>query len=260
MNGLMVPDFAPIDLTELQEQAELMNRVDRKYLLDEAEASALLRGLDPRTRILRIDSRQEFRYWSTYFDTTDLTSYRLAAHGRRRRFKVRTRSYLDSGVSFLEVKTKDPRGLTVKDRTDHDPADTAEIGPDDRGFVAERLAVHGLEPGLADQLLPVLSTGYRRITLLPPEAGVRVTVDTDLTWTDGDRGLSADGLVIVETKSGRRPSHVDRMLWRSGHRPGRVSKYGTCLAALRGDLPDNKWTRTLNHHFTTPEETPCNAA
>ena len=41
--------------------------------------------------------------------------YHLAAHRRRRRFKVRSRSYDDSGLAFLEVKTRDG-ARTVKTR------------------------------------------------------------------------------------------------------------------------------------------------
>lgn len=48
--------------------------------------------------------------------TVGLDSYLLAAHGRRRRYKVRTRTYVDSAISFLEVKTEGAREATVKER------------------------------------------------------------------------------------------------------------------------------------------------
>ena len=50
------------------------------------------------------DGRRWFRYRSHYFDTPTLSSYLAAAHRRPRRHKVRSRSYLDSGQHFLEVK------------------------------------------------------------------------------------------------------------------------------------------------------------
>lgn len=53
------------------------------------------------------------------------------------------------------------------------------------------------------------------------------------------------GLVIVETKSGARPSDADRLLWAEGHRPQTISKYATGLAALRSHLPRNRWHRLL---------------
>jgi hypothetical protein len=56
--------------------------------------------------------------------------------------------------------------------------------------------------------------------------------------------------VIIETKSGSRTSEVDRLLWSHGHRPATISKFGTGLAAMRHDLPSNKWARVIRHHFT----------
>ena len=62
-------------------------------------------------RVLEIDGpRAASRYRSVYFDTPDLDSYLAAARRRRRRFKIRIRSYLDSGRHFLEVKTRGRAG------------------------------------------------------------------------------------------------------------------------------------------------------
>ncbi len=85
-----------ISLEELNEKAALQTRVDRKYALTRREADVVLGGLDHATRVLEIDGQQSSSYESVYFDTPDLLSYRMAAHARRRRFKVRTRSYLDT--------------------------------------------------------------------------------------------------------------------------------------------------------------------
>src|SRR5690606_23837111 len=80
-------------------------------------------------------------------------------------------------------------------------------------------------------------------------AASRVTIDTDLTWQDGHRELSLSALAVVETKAGSAASEVDRLLWRAGHRPARISKYATALAALPPDLPATPWRRTLRRHF-----------
>ena len=60
----------------------------------------------PGLRALEIDGLRQFGYTSTYLDTDELDSFRATAHKRARRGKVRTRRYLDSGLSFLEVKTR----------------------------------------------------------------------------------------------------------------------------------------------------------
>ena len=42
---------------------------------------------------------------------------------------------------------------------------------------------------------------------------------------------------------------IDRELWRRGHRPATVSKYGTGMTALHPSLPSNCWNRVLARHF-----------
>ena len=105
----MTARFEPIGLAELERRAALMRRVDRKYLLDREQLDELLERAPRDCRVLQIDGRTRFRYRSTYYDSPELASYRAAALGRRRRWKVRTRDYLDTGSSFLEVKTRATR-------------------------------------------------------------------------------------------------------------------------------------------------------
>jgi len=104
--------LATIGLAELTERASLLTRIDRKYVLPRAELDAVLGDLDPAVRVLDIDGVRSSAYESVYFDTPELTSFLMAAHPRRRRFKIRTRTYVDSAQSYLEVKTRGGRGVT----------------------------------------------------------------------------------------------------------------------------------------------------
>ncbi|GAA1729092.1 VTC domain-containing protein [Isoptericola hypogeus] len=251
---------AAVGLAELDATAALQTRVDRKYVLTPAEVAALLaeltrEGLTPAApvRVLEIDGARTFTYASTYFDTEDLLTFRLAARRRRRRFKVRSRTYVDTGgATFLEVKTRAARGVTVKERQPWTVAGRLDRAGAE--FVDGRLAAARLDVPPSSALSPVLRSAYRRTTLLLPDA--RLTLDTGLSWrladatdhdTEGarpDRPTTAVGdLVVVETKAGTAPSSADRALWRAGHRPDRISKYGTGLALLRPDLPDHPWRR-----------------
>lgn len=250
-------------LEELNAVADLLTRVDRKYLLPLSSAQEVVDSLSGRARVLRIDGHRRFAYASAYFDTPVLDSYLLAARRRRHRFKVRTRSYLDSGLCFLEVKTRGPRGATVKKRMPYAPDDADRLTADGRGFVADCLeraetcsSKHADE--VAELLVPVLSTTYERSTLHLPEASARVTVDTNLTWTAigpndsstvNNETASANGLVIVETKTPATPSPADRLLWAQGHRPAKISKYATGMALLHPQLPANKWHRVLGREL-----------
>jgi hypothetical protein len=241
-----------VGLAELEERAALLSRVDRKYLLPAAAVDRLVEQLAPAAAVLDIDGCRQFRYESLYFDTPELTSFHRTAHRHRRRFKIRTRTYLDSGSCWLEVKVPGPRGSTVKYRSPHDPGRRDDVGPG-LAFVDDAFARHGFTAAGRSGLRPTLRTAYLRCTLLLPGCGSRVTVDTDLRWTAGDRELRLPGTAVVETKNGLVASGADRELWRRGHRPVALSKYATGLAALHTDLPAAPWKRVLRQHFTRGE-------
>ena len=110
------------------------------------------------------------------------------------------------------------------------------------------------------RLAATLETSYHRATLLLPGSGSRVTVDTDLTWTlpeteldpwPGTGPVPVTDTVVLETKSGSAPCAADRLLWKRGQRPSRISKFGTGLAALTPELPAHRWNRVLRTHLTT---------
>lgn len=238
-----------VGLGELNDAAALQTRADRKYVLTVPQAAALLTAVAPGARVLEIGGIRSFGYESTYFDTPDLRAYTMAAHRRRRRFKVRTRTYLDTGTRYLEVKTRAARGRTVKERCLHD--DDAHLGGD-QAFVGERLARAGVDDVDPDLLAPVLRSRYHRTTVLLPRA--RLTVDTGLEWTSLTRipgGAAIAGSVVVETKTDGAPCLADRVLWHAGHRPDRISKYATGMAVLDPDLPDAPWRRLLRRCAVT---------
>ena len=228
----------PIGLEELNAQAALQTRVDRKYVVPAATARQVLATFGGQARVLEMDGLRSFAYDSVYFDTPQLDSYLLAARGRRRRSKIRTRTYADTGTRFLEVKTEGTREATVKERIPYDTAEGLE-------YVNETLAttVGDVPDG---PLGPVLETRYRRTTLYLPESGSRATIDSDVTWQsrDGEPWVLA-GSVVLETNSGSAAGPLDRHLWQHGVRPSRISKFATGMAALHPHLPANRWNRTL---------------
>lgn len=250
-----------VTLDQLNSEAAMLTRVDRKYVLPAGDLPDILDRLDsgtPGTRVLAIDGRTAHSYRSVYFDTPDLQSFRMAVHPRRHRFKLRTRTYLDSGESYLEFKAVGPRGLTVKSRFELTGEDAA-AAHDDRltpdavawadGLLEKSHADYG-EPVHAADLSPVMWGTYDRTTFLLPDGEGRSTVDTALTWQGvGTDLLERPEMVIVETKSGNRPSAMDHLLWRTGHRPAKISKFGTGMAALHPELPHNRWTRVLHTYF-----------
>lgn len=253
-----------VTLDELVADAAMLTRVDRKYALPAADLPDIMNRLEddaPGTRILEIDGRTAHGYRSVYFDTPELTSFRMGAHPRRHKFTLRTRTYTDTGESFLEFKTIGPRGLTVKSRlaltgTDAEEAAVDRLSPAAIDWAAENIAP--LVPDHASSieahtLRPVMWGSYQRTTLLLADGISRSTIDTGLTWQGIDTGvLDRPQMAIIETKSGSRPSDMDRVLWRCGYRRTRVSKYGTGMAALHPQLPHNRWHRVLTRYFNNP--------
>ncbi|GAA0715749.1 polyphosphate polymerase domain-containing protein [Dactylosporangium roseum] len=262
----------PVSLADVTSAAALLTRVDRKYLLPARSAGAFVAALGAGVTALEIDGRRLFEYDSVYFDTADLDTYRAHLQRRRRRYKVRTRSYLDSGECLLEVKLKGARGVTVKQRLRYPFADRERLTGAGLGFVREALgdAYQITPPALG----PVLRTRYRRATLVTDDRSTRLTCDVGLVCSADDwsgaqwRGRSswarlegraaaaerrppdrlAPGLrdhVLVEVKSANQSTPVDRILRGLGVRPAVMSKYCVAVAMLHPGLPANPWHRTL---------------
>ena len=144
------------------------------------------------------------------------SSYLQAARKRRHRFKIRTRSYLDSGLTLLEVKTRGPRGATIKQRLDYRAADADRLTEEGIDFVVECLApLTGSAQEArrtAQSLRPVMATTYRRTTLHLPDDDARATIDTDLAWTALAPRSGASSGPSSTTGAGRtRPTAVGRL-------------------------------------------------
>lgn len=249
---LAVDDMTPVGLDAVTQRAELLTRVDRKYFVPATLFSELAGQLAGEYGVLDIGGLRLFDYESTYFDTPDLLSYRHHLQGRRRRFKVRVRAYVDNGDSMLEVKLKGHRGATVKHRTPHTWGQRRVLTPDAYRFVADVVA-DAYSVRLRRDLVPTVITTNRRATLASVEEGSRVTCDVGVACRDGRREVRMnEDVVLVETKAGPEGSAADRWIRKLGLRPVSVSKYCAGIALLRTDVPSNPWHRVLRRHFDAP--------
>jgi hypothetical protein len=242
-----------IDLRTLDAGAALLTRVDRKYVVPVPTFERLVGELDDSWTSLEIDDRRLFGYSSVYFDTDDFVTYRAHLQGRRRRYKVRVRRYVDSDDCMLEVKRKGMRGVTVKERRAHAICQQTELGDEGQAFVQGCLRGHG-DPGLSGDMGPVVVTGNRRATLASLSGHSRLTIDTDLAcgWGATHAALRP-GFVVLESKVEGHGSQVDRLLRAFGVRPVPISKYCVGVASLGLDLPSNPWRRTMRSYFDIPD-------
>lgn len=245
----------PVSLDEVNAAAGLMARVDSKYFVPVQAMKELSRDLFAAHRVTQINGEREFTYESMYFDTADLRCFRDHAQKRRRRAKVRTRTYVDSALSFIEVKLSGTRGTTAKTRTEYAFGDRNTLTDEGRRFAADVLGRGGVAIDTTD-LTPSLLTTYRRSTLVDTTSGVRITVDADLAWhTPSGTVLRArPDILLLEVKSARGRAPANRLLHGHGIRPVRMSKYPAGIGALHPDLPANRWHRALRAYAAdTPD-------
>ena len=235
---------ATISLAELVEHAALTDRTDRKYIASAEVVADLVEAIGSSHRVLSIAGRRHTSYRSVYFDTENFASARAHIQRRRRRWKVRSRLYVEDGLTRVEIKTKDNRGNTSKVMGLSHPDRYGSLTGDDRDFVEFHLAEFPETD--VRELVPAAEVRYTRATLSDPAAGTRVTLDWGLSMhlEAGEAGLD-DQLVVVETKGAATLSLVDKTLLRLGVRPGGFSKYVSAVSTLHDHLPSNDFARML---------------
>ena len=224
--------FAPISLVHMDGVA-LQDRIDTKHVLHVDHLYSALASLTEHYRILEIDGVRLHRYQTLYFDTADFALYRQHHAGRRNRYKVRNRHYLDTGLSCLEVKLKTKGDRTIK-RRPRTPEIVTELTPETCAFLAEHLPPD--TPGLEPQLW----NNFARITLVSTRRQERLTLDVDLRFTGGDTVL-LPGIAVAEVKQAGRGCSSDfvRVMRGSHIRSTGFSKYCLGVSLLYPDVKHN---------------------
>lgn len=235
--------FSPLSLEELG-GASLLDRQETKYTFRKDKLLSLLIGLESQYLILEIQGRRTFDYRSVYFDTTDRLFFRQHQTGAFPRWKIRQRTYLNSGLSFLEIKLRDNRRITHKHRR---PISNPGISfsKDDLSFLKSCF------PGQVSDLIPTLETRYTRITLIHKNRQERITIDSQLRFLDGPNFQALPNLAVVEVKQNRlnpRSPFISQ-LKRSSIRPGSFSKYCIGSVLLDPEIKHNRFKPVLHHIY-----------
>ncbi len=230
---MMENRFAGLSLQELNAKADMLTRLDNKYVVPMRALADLSDELARDFDILDIDGKRSFEYRTQYFDTPDLCSYRHHVQGRRLRSKVRTRQYLDANLCFVEVKLKTVRKVTVKKRLAYEPSLLEQLTEPAIRFV-EDAHLDLYERNALASYAPVIQMQYNRMTLVAREGGERLTIDRGLRfWNAASSEEIADDMAVIETKSAFGRGIADTILRKSGYHPvGSCSKYCVGLAAL----------------------------
>lgn len=231
----------PVTLEEM-DAVKLMNRVDTKYVLTLDKLCEVLACAVEGYRVLSVDGALVNRYNTLYYDTPDIEMYRTHQRGKLVRQKVRTRTYVESGQTFLEIKKKNNKGRTRKKRIAIPLARMADFSGDSRAaeFLTERSGY------TCERLRPTLYTRFRRITLVSDAFTERITIDSALSFENTTTSIRAalPQVVIVELKQdGRCYSRFAEILRTCGVHPFRLSKYcaGTALTNPQAPQCRIKW-------------------
>ncbi len=252
--------FQEITLEETNKSAEMLKRIDNKYAVDKSSLFSLLEDLRAEFKILTIDDRCIFSYRSCYFDD-DGQCFRDHQQGRRQRFKVRTRLYVESDRSYFEVKLKGKRGQTNKSRMKCQRFEDYAVAEEELRML-RNLYEETYGKAFAYHMAPALHVSYRRFTLVSARGGERITVDFNIGFETpgGKRAQIGENFIIVETKSADGRGKADQVLKRRRIRQARgCSKY--CIGlVLAGEVEKfNKFrsiVRTVRSRMWLPDYSP----
>ncbi len=245
-----------ISLDEM-DAIKLMNRVDTKYLTNEATlVQVLADAARAGYRALETEGTKVSAYDSIYFDTAGLKMFSDHHNRRLKRQKVRTRSYVASGTAFLEIKRKNNKGRTSKKRIGIPMGELQDFSSD--AAACDYLSRKSWFT--VDELSPALETIFRRITLVNPAKTERLTIDTGLRFRNLRNGRQCtlrDAVIIELKQDGHADSPMKRILLDHRVKPVRISKY--CIAVTLTDpaarsgrfkTKVRQIEKTINHKIT----------
>jgi hypothetical protein len=214
--------FKPITLQEM-DGVKLMNRIDTKFAFPINELTILLPLLSNHYRILTIEGTNTPHYESLYFDDERFSFFKDHHNGKRNRFKVRIRKYVESNLFFLEVKHKF-KGRTNKNRIATNQFNE-ELPESDLAFVQNELCAN-------KNLVPIMWNSFQRITLVSKTTIERITFDFNILFEKDGVKKSFEHLVIAELKQEDldRNSPFYQIMKKRQIRPYRLSKY--CLGSM----------------------------
>jgi hypothetical protein len=251
----LAAQFRAISLADLNHHAALQTRADNKYFLAWPTFVAFADALRQNYVMLEIDGQRSFTYDTQYFDTDQLTNYWSHVQGRRKRFKVRSRRYVDSGLCVFEIKLKGGRGQTIKYKMSYAEAERDVVTPKAASFLQERI-YDSYGQMFSQPLAATLRTHYQRITLTSLTSMERITCDFNLAFAVDNcwQGQMAPDHVLVETKSERGRGEADQILWGMGERPAAGSKYCLGLSLVQPQLRSNPFQHVRKQYFVRDDE------
>ena len=222
-----------ISLKEMDKVA-LMNRTDTKFIFNVSTLVDILSQLKPHYSVLEIKGKRTANYRTLYFDTENKDLFTKHQNGKKNRYKIRIRKYIDSNLCFLEVKFKSNKSRTIKKRIKIADFET-ELSSVSKEFIKSNSS---LDP---ETLVLSLWNDFTRLTLVSKTSQERLTIDLDLGF-ESDAKKELNHLVIAEVKrEGNAPSEFIKIIKEKHIRPGSMSKYCVGSVLLNDSIKYNNF-------------------
>ena len=235
----IINDFDPIDLKQM-DGVSLMRRVDKKFTLSISKLIKLLPLLIDNYKCLEINDNRIFSYNTEYFDTKDNKMFLAHQNEKQNRYKIRFRDYIESKLSFLEIKFKTNKSETIKKRIKVDFKDRS-IENIQTNFINENSIFE------AKEIESKLKNYFNRITLVNLTNKERVTIDFEIDFESKIKKNKQHLLSVVEVKKDKNNlnSEIFSIMKNSGIRPSNFSKYAVGSVLTNNELKYNRFKERL---------------
>jgi len=237
----ILDQFESISLADLNDY-KLLNRIDTKYICNLSVLPEILNKAKPYFKVQAINNERSFKYESLYFDTKDLKTYFDHHQGKRIRYKIRFRNYLDTGDTFLEIKKKKNFNRTIKQRDEFEFSNS--LNQNHQRFISKVIEMP--ESGFK----PTIWTKFNRITLAGKNHIERVTIDRNISFSDeqNQNEIEVPNMVIIEVKRNKSGdvSPFTKILKDLRIRPFGISKYVLGNILINPELKHNRFNKKIS--------------
>jgi len=233
--------YEPISLEQMGASVRLMSRIDNKYVIPAKFLKELLLQIKDQYYAFEIGGKRAHEYKTLYYDTDDLLLYKKHHQGKLNRYKIRERTYVDSELSYFEIKFKNNKNDTIKNRIKITQIND-KIEGDTKDFLH---TISGLDGELFKPKLWVL---YHRITLVSKAMNERATIDLGLTFDNLNNRIDYSDLVVIEAKRDKSLKTTPMLLALKENklREGGFSKYCFGQASTDPNLKHNQFKKKFH--------------
>jgi hypothetical protein len=226
---------------------KLMKRYDTKFVFHSDKLTSVFNYLCKEYQILEINKKRIFRYENLYYDTDNYFFYHQHHNQRLNRYKVRCRKYIETDQCYFEIKFKNNKKKTIKNRILLNESNiNNELSKESKEFANKSILINN--GGIVDKIKPSLWIGFSRITLANLINKERLTFDIGLTYTNKNLdSRKIDNLIIAELKSENLSinSPFFQYLKKNKISPTTFSKYCMGIAISEKNIKSNRFKKDL---------------